>query len=273
MNQNLPTLRISGVSHVLAVASGKGGVGKTTVAVNLALALRFDGARVGLFDADLYGPNIPLMLGVQRKKPANTQIPIARVDSTPYIHPFKRFGLWVMSIGFVMGNTNPIMVDSHLGGQMIRQTLQDVLWGEMDFLVIDLPAGTGEPQQTLLKTIEIDGVLIVTTPQDLSLMDASRSLGFFHRAGVPILGVIENMSYMNCPHCDEPIEVFYRSERHWSVEDEKLEQLGRIPLDISISRGIDAEHPLLKGVDNSPEAMAFRKIASKVARKLEDNSQ
>jgi len=260
-------LRIPRVSYLLAVASGKGGVGKTTVAVNLALALHHTGARVGLFDADLYGPNVPLMLGVHRKASARGYIPVARADHKPYIEPLERFGLQVMSIGFVMGESETVLPDSHFAGHIIRQTLQDVVWGELDFLLLDFPPGSGEPQQTLLTTIHIDGVLVVTTPQDLSLMDSSRSLGLFRQASVPVLGVIENMSYLNCPHCGEPVEVFHRSARNWVVEEE-LERLGRIPMDIAISRGIDAGHPLMQAVPDAPQALAFRNIAAKVRQKL-----
>jgi ATP-binding protein involved in chromosome partitioning len=249
----------------LAIASGKGGVGKTTVAVNLALALRQAGARVGLYDADLYGPNVPLMLGVRRKQTVDGWVPVYRASTDPYIQPLDRFGLRVMSIGFVMSDADAIAPDPRVAGDIIRQTLQDVMWGDLDFLLIDLPPDTGEPQQTLLHTLHIDGVLIVTTPQDLSLMDASRSLGLFQRADVPILGVIENMSYLNCPHCGKPVQVFHRSDRAWGVQDEGLPLLGRVPMDVAISRGIDAGHPLVQAVPDSLQAMAFREIASKVA--------
>jgi ATP-binding protein involved in chromosome partitioning len=198
------------------VASGKGSVGKTAVAVNLALALRQAGVRVGLFDADLYGPNVPLLLGVQRQpaaagKPLN--IPVVRTGRRPYIPALERFGLRVMSLGLVLGDTDTIIADAAFAGRMIRQTFQDVMWGDLEVLLLDFPPGTGEPQQTLLRTIHLDGVLLVTTPQDLSFMDTSRSLGLFRQSGVPILGVIENMSYLHCPHCGEPIEVFVRSQR------------------------------------------------------------
>src|SRR5256712_4266322 len=266
----VPTLRIPGISHVLAVASGKGGVGKTTVAVNLALALRQNGVRFGVFDADLYGPNVLLMLGVRRQpstsKPLN--IPVVRTDRSPYIPPLERFGLQVMSLGLVLGDTDTIIADGRFAGRMICQTLQDVLWGELDVLVLDFPPGTGEPQQTLLKTIHLDGVLLITTPQDLALMDTNRSVGLFHQLGVPILGVIENMSYLHCPHCGEPIEVFARSQREWAITDSTFERLGRIPMHVAISRGIDANHPLLQTVSDSPEAAAFRHIAAEVSRKL-----
>jgi ATP-binding protein involved in chromosome partitioning len=266
----LPTLRIPGVSHVLAVASGKGGVGKTTVAVNLALALRQNGARVGLFDADLYGPNIPLMLGVQPKPVAGRalNIPVARTDHTPYIPPLERFGLKVMSLGLALRDADTVIAEARFAGRMMRQTLQDVMWGELDVLLLDFPPGTGQPQQTLLTTIHVDGILLVTTPQDLSLMDTSRSLGLFHQTGVPILGVIENMSYLHCPHCGEPIEVFARSQRQWAITDTALDHLGRLPLHIALSRSLDADHPLLQAVPDSPAALALRRIAAEVSRKV-----
>jgi ATP-binding protein involved in chromosome partitioning len=269
-NHALSTLRIPGISHVLAVASGKGGVGKTTVAVNLALALHQDGVRVGLFDADLHGPNIPLMLGIHPKPSAGRplNIPVVRTDRTPYIPPLERFGLKAMSLGFLVGDTDTILADGPLAAGMIRQTLQDVLWGELDVLLLDFPPGTGEPQQTLLKTIHLDAALLVTTPQDLSLMDTSRSLGLFRQAGVPILGVIENMSFLYCPHCGEPIEVFARSQREWAVTDTGCEQLGRIPLHMTLSRMVDTAHPLLQTIQDSPEAVAFRRLAAEVSRKV-----
>jgi ATP-binding protein involved in chromosome partitioning len=266
----LPTLRIPGIAHVVAVASGKGGVGKTTVAVNLALALHHDGVRVGLFDADLHGPNIPLMLGIRPKASAGRplNIPVVRTNRQPYIPPLERFGLKAMSLGFLVGDTDTIIADGPLAARMIHQTLRDVLWGELDVLLLDFPPGTGEPQQTLLNTIHLDGVLLVTTPQDLSLMDTSRSLGLFRQTGVPILGVIENMSFLYCPHCGEPIEVFARSQREWAITNDVCEQLGRIPLHMTLSRGIDTAHPLLQTIPNSPEAMAFRRLAAEVSRKV-----
>ncbi len=258
--------RFPGVSHVLAVASGKGGVGKTTVAVNLALALCREGARVGLFDADLYGPNVPLLLGLRRRQSAGVMFPVARTDRAPYLPPIERFGLKVMSIGFVLSDTDAVKLDPRFVGRLLRQTLQDVMWGELDFLLLDFPPGTGEPQHTFLQAVHVDGVLIVTTPQDLSLMDTTRSLSLFHQAGVPILGVIENMSSLHCPHCGEPIEVFSRSTQAWAVEETQLTQLGRIPLHPAISGSLDENHPLVQAVPDSPEAVTFRQIASKVIR-------
>ena len=263
-----PPVGIPGVSRILAVGSGKGGVGKTTVAVNLALALASTGVAVGLFDADPYGPNVPLMLGVSREQPGGGFVPIARAQGIPYIEPLDRFGLKVMSIGFVVGDADTLLPDPRFSGHIIRQTMQDVLWGELDLLLLDLPPGTGEPQQTLLKTIQLDGVVLVTTPQDLSLMDTSRSLGMFQQAEVPVLGVVENMSFLSCPHCGEEIQLFHRSERDWAVEVSEVELLGRVPMNLAISRQISLQHPLLQSDDDSDEAAPFREIASRLYPKL-----
>jgi ATP-binding protein involved in chromosome partitioning len=243
-------------------------VGKTTVTVNLALALALRGARVGLFDADVYGPNVPIMLGVRRSKPTSGTAPIGRADNTPYIRPLERYGLRVMSIGFLVGDTEVVMPDPNYIGLLVTRTIKDVSWGDLDYLLIDLPPGTGEPQGMLVKMVQIDGAVVVTTPQDLSLMDAGRSLGLFRKAGIPILGVVENMSYLLCPHCNEQIEVFHRSGGKWAIHDEELELLGRVPMDINISKGIDAGHPLIEATPDAREAEVFKEIASKIARKL-----
>ena len=260
--------RIEGVDRVLAVASGKGGVGKTTVAVNLALALAHDGARVGLFDAEVYGPNVPLMLGVHRQQTTRAMLPVARAESQPYITPLERFGLKVMSFGLVVGERDTVMADPPLIGRLVAQTIRDVLWGDLDYLLVDFPPGSGEPQHTLVGAIQLDGAVVVTTPQDLSLLDAGRSLSMFHQTGVPVLGVVENMSYLSCPHCHERVEVFHRSEREWAIEEQALEVLGRIPMDLDISRAIDAGHPLLHSAPSGPEATLFREIGRRLARKL-----
>jgi ATP-binding protein involved in chromosome partitioning len=259
---------LSNVNRIIAIASGKGGVGKTTVTVNLALALALDGARVGIFDADVYGPNVPIMLGVRRSRPSVGTAPIGRADNTPYIHPLERYGLRVMSIGFLVGETETVMPDPNFIGLLVTRTLKDVLWGDLDYLLIDLPPGTGEPQGMLTKMIQIDGVVVVTTPQDLSLMDAGRSLGLFRQADIPILGVVENMSYLLCPHCGEQIEVFHRSGGKWAIHDHELDLLGRVPLDINISKGIDAGHPLIESTPTAQEAQVFKQIASQLKSKL-----
>jgi ATP-binding protein involved in chromosome partitioning len=159
-----------------------------------------------------------------------------------------------------------VMPDPHDAGRIVTQTLRDVVWGALEYLVIDLPPGTGEPQHSLLRAFAVDGAIIVTTPQDLSLLDASRSLGMFRQANIPIVGAIENMSYLHCPHCGERIEVFHRTERPWAVE-ETVELLGRVPMDIDISRGIDAGHPLLQTTPDAAGSLVFYQIAARVRDK------
>ena len=264
----MPPTRLPQIGHTIVVASGKGGVGKTTVSVNLALALAAQGARVGLFDADMYGPNVPLMLGVRRSQSARGLLPIARAASDPYIPPLERYGLKVMSIGLLVGENDAVMPDPHDAGRIITQTLRDVQWGELDYLLIDLPPGTGEPQHSLVRAFQLDGVVIVTTPQDLSLLDASRSLGMFRQAAIPILGVIENMSYLICPHCGEQIDVFHRSERRWAVLEGELPLLGRIPMQPAISRAIDSGHPLVQAAPDSADTAAFLAIARRIDEQL-----
>jgi ATP-binding protein involved in chromosome partitioning len=260
--------RIEGVTQTLAVASGKGGVGKTTVTVNLALALAQGGARVGLFDADIYGPNVPLMLGIHQTKSARGMLPVARAGRKPYIDPLERFGLKVMSVGLLVAENETVMPDPRFAGMIVSQTVQDIRWGQVDYLLIDLPPGTGEPQQSLVNVVAIDGAVVITTPQDLSLLDAGRSLGLFQQAQVPLLGAIENMSYLICPHCGERVEVFHRSDRQWRLADDALELLGRIPMGLAISRGIDSGHPLLQDAPDTTETAVFREIADRIAQKL-----
>ncbi|MBI3972783.1 MAG: Mrp/NBP35 family ATP-binding protein [Chloroflexi bacterium] len=264
--------RIEGVANIVAVASGKGGVGKTTVTVNLALALAQRGARVGIFDADVYGPNVPLMLGVHRQESTRALVPIARASREPYIPPLERYGIKVMSFGLLVGEKDVVLAEQPLVASLVKQTVRDVMWGETDYLLIDLPPGSGEPQQTLVRDVQIDGVVVVTTPQDLSLLDAGRSLGLYRKAGLNVLGVVENMSYLNCPHCGEHVEVFHRSERDWVIEDEQLELLGRVPMDVGISRGIDAGHPLVTASPGSTQAETFRRIARRVEAKLREGT-
>ncbi|HUP26964.1 MAG TPA: P-loop NTPase [Chloroflexia bacterium] len=263
-----PPRPVSGVKHVLAVASGKGGVGKTTVTVNLALALSQAGARVGIFDADIYGPNVPVMLGLSRTKPSEGLLTVGRVENKPYIEPLERYGLRVMSVGLLVAENETVSPDPNFAGLIVTRTMQDVLWGDLDYLLLDLPPGTGEPQGSILQRIRVDGAVVVTTPQDLSLLDAGRSLGFFHKAKVPILGVVENMSYMVCPECGKAVEVFHRSERQWPPEYGEVELLGRIPMNIDISKGIDSGHPLLQTSHDTAETRIFLDIAGRLQEKL-----
>ncbi|MCP5094649.1 MAG: Mrp/NBP35 family ATP-binding protein, partial [Chloroflexi bacterium] len=193
---------VPNVKNVIIVASGKGGVGKTTVTVNLALALQKTGAKVGVFDADVYGPNVPLMLGIRRRKEGKGYISLARRNNLiPYIDPVERYNLKVMSIGLLVSENQVIdpARSPDAVGQLVVQTLRDVKWGGLDYLLIDMPPSAGQPQASVVRKIPVNGVLIVTTPQDMSLLDAARSLRMYQEAEVPVLGIVENMSYFICP--------------------------------------------------------------------------
>ena len=175
----------------------------------------------------------------------------------------ERYGIKIMSMGLLLGPSDPVLLDARFIAALVTQTLRDVRWGDLDYVVLDLPPGTGEPQQTLVRTFHIDGVIVVTTPQDLSLLDASRSLELFQQAHIPILGMIENMSYFVCPHCGERVHIFERSDRHWAVHDQALRMLGRIPLHTAFSRAIDSAsvgHPPIPSTDVD----VFRTIATTV---------
>jgi ATP-binding protein involved in chromosome partitioning len=267
----MPKQALPNIAHTLAIASGKGGVGKTTVAVNLALALKALGARVGLFDADLFGPNVPLMLGIHRRKPGGGYVPTARPKAAqPYIEPLERYGIKIMSTGLIVAEDQIINPIAEEAGRIVVQTLRDVLWGALDYLLLDLPPSAGQPQQELLARVKMDGVIIVTTPQDLSLLDSSRSLQMYAQAGVRVLGLVENMSHFICPRCGERHEIFHHSER-WRPEALKdARVLGRIPLAMEISRSIDSTHPLMADphTRRGAQAEAFLEMARAVRNLL-----
>ncbi len=246
--------KISGVNRILAVASGKGGVGKSTISVNLALALVSLGFKVGLFDGDIYGPNVPLMLGVRRTEFARGRggevtLALSREaeKTRPKIPALEKFGLKVMSIGLLVGEGRPVNPDSNLVGKMALQMVRSVDWGELDFLIIDLPPGTGEPQITLAQNLEIDAVLLVSTPPDVALLDTTKALNLYVAQGIEILGLIENMSYYICPVCKDRREIFPRSEREAerAVKDINIKVLGRIPLNPEIGTAGDNGQPVL----------------------------
>ncbi len=249
---------IPGVKNTIAVASGKGGVGKSTVAVNLAAALAQDGARVGLLDADVYGPSIPLMMGTSARPFMNNN----------KIVPLEAFGVKLMSIGFLLDANRALIWRGPLVAQLINQFLNEVNWGELDYLIIDLPPGTGDVQLTLVQKIPLSGAVIVTTPQDVALADAVKGIQMFQEVKTPILGIIENMSYFVCPGCGERSEIFGYGGGERTAERYDVPLLGRIPLDTAIRQGGDIGHPIIVSEPESPPAEAFRAASREAARKL-----
>jgi len=250
------------VRNVIAVASGKGGVGKSTVATNLAVALSQTGATVGLVDADIYGPNIPLMMGFREK-------PDLYGNEQQKIVPLMAYGIKLMSIGFFIGDDdNPVIWRGPMVHGAINQFLRDVDWGELDYLVVDLPPGTGDAPLSLSQLVPVAGVIIVTTPQDVALQDVVKGVAMFEKLSVPIVGVIENMSYFVCPHCDGRTEIFGHGGGERISERYGIPLLGRIPLDVRIRTAGDEGHPIVLGEPDSPLAAAFRSAAEQTAASI-----
>ncbi len=254
-----PQQLLPGVKNIVAVASGKGGVGKSTVAANLAVALAQDGASVGLIDADITGPNIPLMLGVEGQ-------PVASPDNK--IVPLERYGVKVISIQFFVPEGQPIVWRGPLVGGAIHQFLRDVEWGDLDYLVVDLPPGTSDAQLTLAQAVPISGAVLVTTPQDVSLLDVTKALAMFRRLSVPVMGIVENMTAFVCPHCGEATEIFGRGGGERFAEQNDLEYFGGIPLDVRVRQGGDAGVPAVAQRDGGPAADAMRALARTVAARM-----
>jgi ATP-binding protein involved in chromosome partitioning len=250
---------IPGVKNTIAVASGKGGVGKSTVAINLALALSSFGAKVGILDTDVYGPSLPLMAGVSG--------PLEATDEERLV-PLEKFGLKLVSVGFMLDEETALIWRGPLVMQLVKQFLTGVEWGELDYLVIDLPPGTGDVQLTLVQTIPLTGAVIVTTPQDVALIDARRAIKMFEAVKVPVLGIVENMSHFVCPHCHEKSEIFSRGGGKKTSERYQVPLLGQIPLDMGIREGGDAGRPIVVSDPGSDHAKAFVQIASSVAARL-----
>lgn len=246
---------IAGVASVIAVASGKGGVGKSTTALNLALGLRDLGLKVGLLDADIYGPSIPRMVGAKDRPELN--------DKRQMI-PISRFGLAIMSIGFLVAEDTPLIWRGPMLNSAITQMLREVAWGRLDVLVIDLPPGTGDAQLTLSQQAPLDGAVIVSTPQDLALLDARRGVAMFGKVGVRVLGVIENMSTFICPHCGTQSDIF----GHGGARDEAVRMgvdfLGEVPLDAAIRTHSDDGTPIVESVPDGQHAAIYREIATRV---------
>lgn len=229
-----PKPPIAGVKTLIAVGSGKGGVGKTTVAVNLAVALARLGHKTGLMDADVYGPNVPLMMGINRT-------PMAYGDR---IQPIEQYGIKLMSMGFLSPGDKPLVWRGPMLHSVIQQFLRGVDWGELDYLVIDLPPGTGDVQLSLIQTAPITGAIVVTTPSDVSLEDARKAVYMFQQVRVPVLGMVENMSYLTCPHCHERIDVFSHGGGRRTASEMDVHFLAELPLDPRVRIGGDTGQPI-----------------------------
>lgn len=250
---------IPGVTHVIAVASGKGGVGKSTVATNLAVALAQDGARVGMLDADVYGPSAPLMLNLKNQQPM--------VQDSKMV-PLEAHGIKVISVGFMVPENQPLIFRGPIISSMLRQFLYEVHWGELDYLVVDLPPGTGDIQLTLAQAIPLSGSVIVTTPQDVALADVTRGIEMFKKLNVPILGLIENMSFFRCPHCGERSEIFSHGGAARASKQFDVPFLGEIPLSLAIREGGDIGQPAVTSAQPEAFAESFRDVARNLAGRV-----
>ncbi|MEA2839576.1 MAG: ATP-binding protein involved in chromosome partitioning [Methylobacteriaceae bacterium] len=250
---------IPGIRRIIAVASGKGGVGKSTLAANLALGLSAEGWRVGLLDADIYGPSVPRLFGINRKPEVEGRI----------LKPIAVHGLAIMSIGFLVEEATAMVWRGPMVMSALTQLLREVAWGERDCLVVDMPPGTGDAQLTLAQNVPLAGAVIVSTPQDLALIDARRGIAMFQQTHVPILGVVENMSYFLCPHCGARTDVFAHGGARHEAERLGVPFLGEVPLDVTIRASSDGGRPIVASEPDSPQAQAFRAIARKVKASLE----
>jgi ATP-binding protein involved in chromosome partitioning len=251
---------IPGIAAVIAVASGKGGVGKSTTALNLALALRDLGLRVGLLDADIYGPSVPRLTGIHEKPALN--------DDRKMI-PIERFGLAIMSIGFLVEEETAMIWRGPMVMSAITQMLRDVAWGTLDILVVDMPPGTGDAQLTLAQNVPLKGAIIISTPQDLSLIDARRGLAMFRKVNVPVLGIVENMSYFQCPQCGTRSDIFGHGGARHEAERLGVPFLGEIPLHMSIRATSDSGTPVVDSEPDGPYAAIYRAIGTKVRDQLQ----
>ena len=251
---------IPGIAAVIAVASGKGGVGKSTTALNLALGLRDLGLKVGLLDADIYGPSVPRLTGIHEKP---------ELDDDRKMIPIARFGLAVMSIGFLVEEDTAMIWRGPMVMSAITQMLRDVVWGKLDVLVVDMPPGTGDAQLTLAQNVPLKGAIIISTPQDLSLIDARRGLAMFKKVNVPVLGIVENMSYFQCPHCGTRSDIFGHGGARHEAERLGVPFLGEVPLHMAIRATSDAGNPVVVSEPDGPHAAIYRAIGAKVRDQLQ----
>ncbi len=251
---------VPGVANIIAVASGKGGVGKSTTAVNLALGLKEMGLRVGVLDADIYGPSMPRLLGLKGQ-------PQQVADNK--LKPMEAYGLKVMSMGFLVDEETPMIWRGPMVMSALSQMLKDVAWGELDVLVVDMPPGTGDAQLTMAQQVPLAGAVIVSTPQDLALIDARKGLAMFRKVNVPVLGIVENMSTFICPHCGGRSDIFGHGGARKDAERLGVPFLGEVPLTLEIRETSDAGRPLVATDPKSPAAAAFREVATRAFAELE----
>jgi ATP-binding protein involved in chromosome partitioning len=254
-------LPLPGVGKIIAVGSGKGGVGKTTVAVNLAIALARMGNKVGLIDADIYGPNIPLMMG-------SSQQP--KVGPNNQIEPNITHGVKTISIGYISPGDKPMVMRGPMLHQIIRQFLQQVEWGELDYLIVDLPPGTGDVVISLVQTVPLTGAVVVSTPSDVALQDARKALEMFAQVNVEVLGIVENMSHFTCPHCSEVIDIFSKGGAERTAQQFNVPFLGSIELVPAIREGGDRGLPVALAGPDSPLAAEFYEVARKLTEQAEE---
>ena len=254
-----PQALLPGVKNVLAIVSGKGGVGKSTVSVNLAVALAQAGASVGLLDADITGPNIPLMMGLVGQPTASANNKIT---------PLERHGVKTISIQFFVPDGQPVVWRGPLVGGAIQQFLRDVEWGELDYLVVDLPPGTSDAQLTLAQAVSISGAVLVTTPQEVSLLDVGKAYGMLQRMNVPVIGIVENMSGFSCAHCGETTDIFGRGGGQRFADEHGIEFLGAVPLDVTVRQGADVGIPAVAQREPGPAAKALTGLAHIVAARM-----
>ncbi|MGH7004339.1 MAG: iron-sulfur cluster carrier protein ApbC, partial [Alphaproteobacteria bacterium] len=263
--QQAPAKTIApGIRAIIAVASGKGGVGKSTTAANLALAIAAEGASVGLLDADVYGPSVPRMLGVSGR-PATTD--------GKTLEPMRNHGIAIMSMGFLVDEETPMIWRGPMVMSAIQQMLRDVNWGELDVLVVDMPPGTGDAQLTLAQQVPLAGAVIVSTPQDIALLDARKGLNMFRKVDVPVLGIVENMSYFSCPNCGHRSEIFAHGGARKEAERLGVDFLGEIPLHIAIRETSDSGQPIVVSLPEGQHAKAYRAMARRVLEKLSLGAQ
>ncbi len=252
---------LPGVSNIIAVGSGKGGVGKTTLSVNLALALSKMGYKVGLLDADVYGPNVPLMLGTNAQP---------RAVSNERIEPILAQGLKVISVGFLNPGDKPIIWRGPMLHQIIRQFLNSVEWGQLDYLVIDLPPGTGDVALSLVQTVPLTGAVVVSTPSDVSLQDGRKAIEMFRQMKVDLIGMVENMSYFVCPHCQHEVDIFSRGGAERTAQQFGVAFLGAIQLDPELRKGGDTGKPAVLDGENAPHAKSLYEFARRVVSRVDE---